>query len=91
MGKIANEDNKIYVNMLYGNYCYIFIENFPQKFSPCKLDGDHCKSDGDYFKVDCGHFKVDGVHLEVNGDHFEVYDDHFRVHGDQCSVVIPRL
>ena len=21
--------------MLYGNYCYIFIENFPQKFSPC--------------------------------------------------------
>ena len=23
--------------MLYGNYCYIFIENFPQKFSPCRL------------------------------------------------------
>ena len=23
--------------MLYGNYCYIFIENFPQKFSPCGL------------------------------------------------------
>ena len=22
--------------MLYGNYCYIFIENFPQKFFPCK-------------------------------------------------------
>ena len=21
--------------MLYGSYCYIFIENFPQKFSPC--------------------------------------------------------
>ena len=21
--------------MLYGNYCYIFIENFPQKFSSC--------------------------------------------------------
>ena len=21
--------------MLYGNYCYIFIENFPPKFSPC--------------------------------------------------------
>ena len=21
--------------MLYGNYCCIFIENFPQKFSPC--------------------------------------------------------
>ena len=21
--------------MLHGNYCYIFIENFPQKFSPC--------------------------------------------------------
>ena len=21
--------------MLYGNHCYIFIENFPQKFSPC--------------------------------------------------------
>ena len=24
--------------MLYGNYCYIFIENFPQKFSPCEID-----------------------------------------------------
>ena len=23
--------------MLYGNYCYIFIENFPQKFSPCTI------------------------------------------------------
>ena len=23
--------------MLYGNYCYIFIENFPQKFSPCRF------------------------------------------------------
>ena len=23
--------------MLYGNYCYIFTENFPQKFSPCKI------------------------------------------------------
>ena len=22
-------------NMLYGNYCFIFIENFPQKFCPC--------------------------------------------------------
>ena len=22
--------------MLYGNYCYIFIENFSQKFSPCR-------------------------------------------------------
>ena len=21
--------------MLYGNYCYIFIENLPKKFSPC--------------------------------------------------------
>ena len=27
--------------MLYGNYCYIIIKNFPQKFSPCaKLDID---------------------------------------------------
>ena len=23
--------------MLYGNYCYIFIENFPQKFSSCSF------------------------------------------------------
>ena len=21
--------------MLYGDYCYIFIDNFPKKFSPC--------------------------------------------------------
>ena len=37
MGKIANGVNKIYFTMLYGNYCYIFIENFPQKFSPCRM------------------------------------------------------
>ena len=24
--------------MVYGNYCYIIIENFPKKFSPCKLE-----------------------------------------------------
>ena len=23
--------------MLYGNYCSIFIENLPQKFSPCTV------------------------------------------------------
>ena len=28
---------KINFTMLYGNYCYICIENFPQKFSPCRL------------------------------------------------------
>ena len=37
MGKIAKGANKIHFTMLYGNYCYIFIENFPQKFSPCTL------------------------------------------------------
>ena len=37
MGKIANGVNKINFTMLYGNYCYIIIENFPQKFSPCRL------------------------------------------------------
>ena len=35
MGKIAKGAKKIYFTMLYGNYCYIFVENFPQKFSPC--------------------------------------------------------
>ena len=33
MGKIAKGVNKINFAMLYGNYCYIFIENF----SPCVL------------------------------------------------------
>ena len=37
MGKIAKGVNEIHFTMLYGNYCYIFIENFPQKFSPCSL------------------------------------------------------
>ena len=35
MGKIARSINKINFTMLHGSYCYIFIENFPQKFSPC--------------------------------------------------------
>ena len=35
-GKIAKGVNKINFTMLYGNYRYIIIENFPQKFSPCK-------------------------------------------------------
>ena len=26
--------------MLYGNYFYILIENFPQKFSPCSQGND---------------------------------------------------
>ena len=31
--------------MLCGNYCYIFIENFPQKFSPCIISRfDVCTS-----------------------------------------------
>ena len=27
--------------MLYGNYCYIIIENFPQKFSLCSLRNEN--------------------------------------------------
>ena len=37
MGKIAKGVNKINFTMLYGNYCYLFIENFPQKVSPCTI------------------------------------------------------
>ena len=29
------QQNKL--TMLHGNYCYIFIEDFPKKFSPCSL------------------------------------------------------
>ena len=32
-----SESDKIYFTMLYGNYCYIFIENFPKIFSLCTL------------------------------------------------------
>ena len=35
MEKIAKGVNNINFAMLYGNYCFIIIENFPQKFSPC--------------------------------------------------------
>ena len=37
MGKIAKGVNKVHFTMLYHNYCYIFIENFRQKFSPCAV------------------------------------------------------
>ena len=37
MGKIAKGVNKINFTVLYGNYYYIIIENFPKKFSPCIL------------------------------------------------------
>ena len=37
MGKLAKGVNEINFTMLYGNYCYIIIENFPQKFFPCRL------------------------------------------------------
>ena len=36
MGKIAKGVNKMHFTILYGNYCYIFIENSHQKFSPCR-------------------------------------------------------
>ena len=39
MGTIARVVNKIH----YGDYCYIFIENFPQKFSPCMILHTHQK------------------------------------------------
>ena len=42
MGKIAKGVNKINCTMLYGNYCYIIIENFPQKFSPCSMKRQVC-------------------------------------------------
>ena len=35
MGKIAKGVNTINFTILYGNYCYIIIENFPKKLSPC--------------------------------------------------------
>ena len=28
----------MHFTMLYGDYCYIIIENFPQKFSPCNFE-----------------------------------------------------
>ena len=37
MGKIAKGVNEINFTMLYGNYCYIIIENFPQIFSPRRV------------------------------------------------------
>ena len=37
MGKIAEGIEKINFTMLHGTYCYIFIEKFPQKFSPCTV------------------------------------------------------
>ena len=47
MGKIAKDVNKINFTMLYGNYCYIIIEKFPIKFSPCTVSfnpqGTHYK------------------------------------------------
>ena len=36
-GKNRQRCQKNTFTMLYGNYCYIFIENFPQKFSPCSI------------------------------------------------------
>ena len=45
MEKSARCANKIHFTILYGNYCYIFIENLPQKFSPCSIGVSHnaCK------------------------------------------------
>ena len=37
MEKIAKGVIKIDFTTLYGNYCHIFIENFPQKLSPCRF------------------------------------------------------
>ena len=38
--------------MLYGNYCDIFIENFPRKFSPC----DRCLVPGELPSLAARHF-----------------------------------
>ena len=39
MGQIAKGVNKINFTLLYGNYCYIIIENFHKEFSPCGVFG----------------------------------------------------
>ena len=39
MGKIPTDVNKNHFTMLYRNYCYVFIENFSHKLSPCR----HCR------------------------------------------------
>ena len=35
MVKIPRGADKFHFTVLYGNYSYIFVENFPQKFAPC--------------------------------------------------------
>ena len=37
MEKIAKGVKKINFTMLYGNYCYIIIENVLKKLSPCGI------------------------------------------------------
>ena len=37
VGKIAKGVNQMHFTMLYADYCYIFIENFPQQFSSCTV------------------------------------------------------
>ena len=40
-GKNRQRCEKNNFTMLYDNYCYNFIENFPQKFSPCTYNNSH--------------------------------------------------
>ena len=51
MGKIAKGVNKISFTMLYGNYCYIIIDNFSQKFSPCSVLAEFAQESRSIFYV----------------------------------------
>ena len=57
--------------MLYGNYCYIFIENLPRKFSLCRWKKKENKPkiilDARYPHILKGEIFIHNIHLNFSG------------------------
>ena len=66
------------LSMLYGNYCYIFIENLLQKFSPCGMYKNIVNGKFDHvyktFRLsDCGGSRTEASSVSCDNNVFDVH------------------
>ena len=69
--------------MLYGSSCYIFIENFPQKFSPFRFDSQMLQINN-YFCCESAKKFVGTCELELS-EWYETKEKAGSTNGTVCS------
>ena len=71
--------------MLYGNYCYIIIESFPKKFSPCSFTRHQLtEAEQKLFRMFLYH-----CHILIRGSNVALHADMPVVVGES-AVTLPK-